>query len=95
MQSSPNAPLSDVRPALALGPRLARAAGHRLAPILMTALVTGIALLPLLTLGRSPGGKIEQPMALVIVGGLASSTWLNLLVVPLWYARAARGRAVP
>ena len=67
-----------------------RAAGDRLAPILMTALVTGIALLPLLALGGRAGGEIEQPMALVIVGGLVSSTWLNLFVVPLWYARAAR-----
>jgi Cu/Ag efflux pump CusA len=68
------------------------AAGDRLAPILMTALVTGIALLPLLLLGSRAGGEIEQPMALVIVGGLVTSTWLNLFVVPLWYARAAHGR---
>jgi CzcA family heavy metal efflux pump len=70
------------------------AAGDRLAPILMTALVTGIALLPLLFLGGRAGGEIEQPMALVIVGGLATSTWLNLFVVPAWYARAA-GHAAP
>jgi Cu/Ag efflux pump CusA len=61
-----------------------------LAPILMTALVTGIALFPLLFLGGRAGGEIEQPMALVIVGGLLTSTWLNLFVVPSWYARAAR-----
>jgi CzcA family heavy metal efflux pump len=66
------------------------AAADRLAPILMTALTTGIALLPLLLLGGRAGGEIEQPMALVIVGGLVSSTWLNLFVVPLWYARRAR-----
>jgi Cu/Ag efflux pump CusA len=60
---------------------------ERLAPILMTALVTGIALLPLLLLRGQAGGEIEQPMALVIVGGLFTSTWLNLFVVPSWYLR--------
>jgi Cu/Ag efflux pump CusA len=68
---------------------IATAAANRLAPILMTALTTGIALLPLLALGGRAGGEIEQPMALVIVGGLVTSTWLNLFVVPIWYARAA------
>jgi len=72
---------------------IARASADRLAPILMTALVTGTALLPLLALGGRAGGEIEQPMALVIVGGLLSSTWLNLFVVPLWYAFAGRRRA--
>ena len=71
-------------------PATVAAAGDRLAPILMTALVTGIALLPLLFLGGHAGGEIEQPMALVIVGGLATSTWLNLFVVPSWYARTPR-----
>jgi Cu/Ag efflux pump CusA len=66
---------------------LAAAAANRLAPIVMTALTTGIALLPLLVLGGRAGGEIEQPMALVIVGGLVTSTWLNLFVVPVWYAR--------
>ena len=76
----------------ALGAReLVAAAADRLAPILMTALVTGIALVPLLALGGRAGGEIEQPMALVIVGGLFTSTWLNLFVVPLWYARGGRG----
>ena len=68
---------------------LVTASADRLAPIVMTALVTGIALVPLLALGGRAGGEIEQPMATVIVGGLLSSTWLNLFVVPLWYARAA------
>jgi len=70
---------------------LARAAANRLAPILMTAMVTGIALLPLLMLGGRAGGEIEQPMALVIVGGLVTSTLLNLFVVPVWYARVGVG----
>ncbi|HZP43908.1 MAG TPA: efflux RND transporter permease subunit [Candidatus Binatia bacterium] len=63
---------------------------ERLAPILMTALATGIALLPLLFLGGRAGGEIEQPMALVIVGGLFTSTWLNLFVVPIWWTWARR-----
>jgi len=58
----------------------------------MTALTTGIALVPLLLLGGRAGGEIEQPMALVIVGGLVSSTWLNLFVVPVWYARRGARR---
>lgn len=73
---------------------LVTASVERLAPILMTALVTGIALVPLLFLGGRAGGEIEQPMALVIVGGLVTSTWLNLFVVPSWYASAA-GRLPP
>jgi CzcA family heavy metal efflux pump len=68
---------------------IAVAAADRLAPILMTALTTGIALVPLLALGGRAGGEIEHPMALVIVGGLVTSTWLNLFVVPAWYARTA------
>ena len=70
---------------------LVRAAADRLAPILMTALTTGIALVTLLLLGGRAGGEIEQPMALVIVGGLVTSTWLNLFVVPLCYARRRGG----
>jgi Cu/Ag efflux pump CusA len=69
---------------------LVEAAADRLAPILMTALATAIALVPLLLLGGRAGGEIEQPMALVIVGGLVTSTWLNLFVVPLWYASGGR-----
>jgi Cu/Ag efflux pump CusA len=70
--------------------RLAVAAGDRLSPILMTALVTGIALLPLIALGGRAGGEIEHPMAVVIVGGLFSSSLMNLFVVPVLYARMRR-----
>ena len=59
----------------------------RLAPILMTALVTGLGLLPLALWGGRAGQEIEHPMAVVILGGLASSTVLNLLVLPPVYAR--------
>lgn len=59
----------------------------RLVPILMTALVTGLALLPLVLSGTRAGQEIEHPMAVVIVGGLLSSTALNLLLMPAFYLR--------
>ncbi len=64
-----------------------RGAEERLAPILMTALATGLALIPLaMSLGK-PGSEIQTPMALVILFGLITSTALNMLVVPALYAR--------
>lgn len=57
----------------------------RLNPILMTALTTGLALVPLAMAGHDPGNEIQSPMALVILGGLISATFLNLLVVPAVY----------
>jgi Cu/Ag efflux pump CusA len=59
-----------------------RAAEERLVPILMTATVTSLALLPLALGARAPGREIEGPMAIVILGGLISSTVLNLLLLP-------------
>jgi len=69
----------------------------RLVPILMTALVTGLALLPLVLTGTRAGQEIEHPMAVVIVGGLLSSTALNLLLMPAFYLRwgATRRRTAP
>lgn len=64
-----------------------RGAGERLVPILMTALVTALGLLPLALGGGEAGGEIEGPMALVILGGLVTSTTLNLLVLPVMAAR--------
>ncbi|MFD0893774.1 efflux RND transporter permease subunit [Luteolibacter ambystomatis] len=58
-------------------------AGERLVPILMTALVTALGLLPLAIGTGDPGREIEGPMAIVILGGLLSSTSLNLLVLPM------------
>jgi CzcA family heavy metal efflux pump len=59
-----------------------RGAAERLSPILMTALVTGLGLLPLALGSGDPGREIEGPMAIVILGGLVTSTALNLLVLP-------------
>lgn len=65
-------------------------AEERLTPIVMTALVTAIALLPLIIFGDRPGHEIEHPMAIVILGGLVSSTVLNLFLMPAWYLRYGR-----
>jgi CzcA family heavy metal efflux pump len=59
-----------------------RGASERLAPITMTALVTGLGLLPLAIGSGAPGREIEGPMAIIILGGLVTSTALNLLVLP-------------
>ena len=68
----------------AFGPELViRGARERLSPILMTALATGLALVPLAIAGDLPGHEIEHPMAVVILGGLVTSTLLNLFIVPV------------
>ncbi|MHB8971962.1 MAG: efflux RND transporter permease subunit [Pirellulaceae bacterium] len=67
-----------------------RGALERLGPILMTALVTALGLLPIALGGSSAGQEVEQPMAIVILGGLVTSTALNLLVLPTligWFGR--------
>ena len=64
-----------------------RGAKERLAPILMTATTTGLALIPLVVIGSIPGNEIEHPMAVVILGGLVTSTLLNLFVIPPLYLR--------
>ncbi len=61
---------------------LIRGAQERLSPILMTALSTGLGLIPLVIAGNKPGHEIEFPLAVVIVGGLVTSTLMNLLFVP-------------
>jgi CzcA family heavy metal efflux pump len=75
------------------GPGLVqRGARERIAPIMMTALTTGLALLPLILAGDIPGQEIEYPMAIVILGGLITSTLLNLLVVPTLYLHFGKSR---
>ena len=77
----------------ALGPKLVlRGATERLAPILMTASATGLALVPLVLAGPISGHEIEYPMAVVILGGLVTSTLLNLFVMPSLYLRFAARR---
>ncbi len=80
---------------MAFGPELVlRGARERLRPILMTALATGLAVTPLIVAGSIPGHEIEHPMAIVIVGGLLTSTLLNLFVMPVLYLRFG-GRVRP
>ncbi|WP_373492657.1 efflux RND transporter permease subunit, partial [Aquiflexum sp.] len=57
----------------------------RLSPILMTAITAGLALIPLALAGDLPGNEIQSPMAKVILGGLTTSTLLNLIIVPMVY----------
>jgi Cu/Ag efflux pump CusA len=77
---------------MTFGPELvARGSRERLAPILMTALTTGFALVPLVLTGEIPGQEIEYPMAIVILGGLITTTLLNLFVPPSLYLRFGQG----
>jgi Cu/Ag efflux pump CusA len=67
-----------------------RGAMERLAPILMTALSTGLGLLPLALSGGKPGSEIETPLAIVVLFGLLSSTLLNMAVMPALFLRWAQ-----
>ena len=69
-----------------------RGARERLAPILMTAMAAGLALIPLALGGGQSGSEIQTPMAIVILFGLISSTLLNMFVVPALYLRYGGGR---
>ena len=66
---------------------------NRIVPILMTALTTGLALVPVALAFGEPGSEIQAPLALVIVCGLFSSTVLNMFVVPTVYLASTRPRA--
>ena len=68
----------------------ARGAEERLTPVLLTALLTGLALLPVALQLHQPGHEIEGPMAVVILGGLVSSTLVSLLLIPPLAARWLR-----
>ncbi len=72
-----------------------RGARERLTPILMTTGATALAILPLVIYGNLPGHEIEYPMAVVILGGLVTSTLLNLFVVPALYLRFGADTAGP
>ena len=69
-----------------------RGASERLAPIMMTALATALAIVPLAVAGSIPGHEIEHPMALVILGGLFTATLVNLFIIPSLYLRFGRSR---
>ena len=67
----------------------------RLNPILMTALTSALALIPLVIGSDLPGNEIQSPMARVMLGGLLSSTLLNAFVVPLVYMLISKNEPVP
>lgn len=68
-----------------LDERIRIGSADRLTPIIMTALTSALALIPLALRGNEPGNEIQSPLAMVILGGLISSTALNIFVVPLLY----------
>jgi len=72
----------------------ARGAEERLTPVLLTALLTGLALLPVALQLHQPGHEIEGPMAVVILGGLVSSTLVSLLLIPPLAARWLRPQPI-
>ncbi len=67
--------------------RVIKGSVDRLLPIIMTALTSALALIPLALRGDEPGNEIQSPLAIVILGGLLSSTILNIFVVPILYDR--------
>jgi len=64
---------------------------ERLNPILMTAISTGLALVPLAFSSGEPGKEIQAPMAIVILGGLITSTSLNMIIVPSLFHKFGKG----
>src|SRR5688500_8039222 len=71
-------------------PMIVRGSLERLTPVLMTALVAAFALTPLLLAADAPGKEILHPVAVVIFGGLVSSTLLDTLITPLMFAAVGR-----
>ena len=70
---------------MGLDRRIILGSADRLLPIVMTALTSALALIPLAVNGTAPGNEIQAPMAIVILGGLISSTALNIYIVPALY----------
>jgi len=75
---------------MGLAERIAVGSADRLTPIVMTALTSALALIPLALRGSEPGNEIQSPLAIVILGGLISSTALNIFVVPILYRYICR-----
>jgi CzcA family heavy metal efflux pump len=71
-----------------------RGARERLGPILMTALTTAVAMLPIIFFGSIPGLEIEHPMAAVIFCGLITATLLNMFIIPVLFLMVGKNRNV-
>ncbi len=69
-----------------LGDAIVQGSMERLVPILMTALAAALGLLPLALAAGEPGSELLAPLAIVVLGGLITSTFLNLIVVPAGYS---------
>jgi CzcA family heavy metal efflux pump len=76
-----------------LGDAVVQGSMERLSPILMTALCAGLALVPLVLAADQPGNEIQAPMGVVLLGGLVTSTALNMVVVPVLFRRFGRAAA--
>ena len=75
------------------GPELVmRGSRERLSATLLTALATGLAFLPFVLFGNIPGHEMVRPIAIVVIGGLVTSTWLNLFAMPALYLRFGASR---
>ena len=64
-----------------------KGAMERVGPVLMTDMNTGLALLALALAGDQPGSEIQSPMSIVILGGLLTATFLNLIVIPVLFVK--------
>jgi Cu/Ag efflux pump CusA len=78
-----------------LAESIRRGSEERLIPVLMTGLASGLAMIPLVLAGHEPGNEIQSPMGQVILGGLITSTLLNMLVVPVIFARWGGEESMP
>lgn len=79
-----------MREGMSVGDAVRKGSLERLAPVVMTALTAGLALVPLVLAGGEPGNEIQSPMGRVILGGLITSTLLNLILVPVLFTRWGR-----
>ncbi len=80
---------------MAVGEAIVRGSMERLTPVLMTALSTGLALIPLVLAADEAGNEIQAPMGVVLLGGLLTSTVLNMLVVPVLFDRFGKLEVTP
>lgn len=80
---------------LSVAESIVRGSVDRMNPILMTALTSALALIPLAVRGDLPGNEIQSPMAVVILGGLLSSILLNAFIIPIVYGWLSRKEGSP